>query len=138
MKIQVVKTSNGFLKPAYNSDHELFNKIKPNEIIEIEYRKKRNVRFHRLFFALMNLAYENQESYTILDVMRKDIIKHAGYYTERINAITGEITQETNSISFSNMEETEFNKLYEDCKTVICQWLGIDNEQIKEEIERFF
>lgn len=138
MKIQVVKTSNGFLKPAYNSDYELFNKIKPNEIIEIEYRKKRNVRFHRLFFALMNLAYENQEAYTLLDVMRKDIIKHAGYYTERVNAITGEITQETNSISFSNMEENEFNKLYEDCKTVISQWLGIDNEIIKEEIERFF
>ena len=138
MKIQVVKTSNGFLKPAYNSDYDLFSKIKPNEIIEIEYKKKRNVRFHRLFFALMNLAYENQEAYTILDVMRKDIIKHAGYYTEHINAITGEITQEPNSISFSNMEETEFNKLYTDCKTVISQWLGIDNEQITEEIERFF
>ena len=138
MKIQVVKTSNGFLKPAYNSEYNAFSKIKQNEIIEIEYKKTRNIKFHRLFFALMNLAYENQEAYTILDVMRKDIIKHAGYYTERINAITGEITQETNSISFSNMEETEFNKLYEDCKTVICQWLGIDNEMIKEEIERFF
>jgi hypothetical protein len=138
MKIQVVKTNNGFLKPAYNSDHELFSKIKPNEIIEIEYKKKRNVKFHRLFFALMNLAFENQEAYTILDVMRKDIIKHAGYYTERINAITGEITQEANSISFANMEETEFNKLYADCKSVISQWIGIDNETISEEIERFF
>ena len=138
MKIQVIKTNNGFLKPAYNSDHELFSKIKPNEIIEIEYKKKRNVKFHRLFFALMNLAFENQEAYNILDVMRKDIIKHAGYYTERVNAITGEITQEPNSISFSSMEETEFNKLYTDCKTVISEWLSIDNEMITEEIEQFF
>jgi hypothetical protein len=138
MKIQVVKTNNGFLKPAYNSDHELFSKIKPNEIIEIEYKKKRNVKFHRLFFALMNLAFENQEAYNILDVMRKDIIKHAGYYTERVNAITGEITQEPNSISFSSMEEKEFNKLYTDCKTVISEWLSIDNEMIAEEIEQFF
>ena len=138
MKIQVVKTSNGFLKPAYNSDYNAFSKIKPNEIIEIEYKKTRNIKFHRLFFALMNLAYENQEAYTILDVMRKDIIKHAGYYTERINAITGEITQEPNSISFSSMEETEFNKLYTDCKTVIMNWLSIDNEQISEEIEKNF
>jgi len=138
MKIQVVKTNNGFLKPAYNSDYELLSKIKPNEIIEIEYKKRRNVKFHRLFFALMNLAFENQEAYYLLDDLREDVIIKAGYYREVVDFSTGEIKTKAISISFSNMEESEFNKLYTDCKTVISQWLGIDNETISEEIERFF
>lgn len=60
MKIQVVKNLNGTLKPAYDSDYESFKKIPLNEIIEIEYKKQRNIRFHRKLFSLLNLAYSNQ------------------------------------------------------------------------------
>ena len=51
MKIQVVKNLNGTLKPAYDSDYESFKKIPLNEIIEIEYKKQRNIRFHRKLFS---------------------------------------------------------------------------------------
>ena len=58
MKILVVKTLSG-IKPAYDSDKEAFNKMPFNEVFEIEYKKKRNVKFHRKFFALLNLAFQD-------------------------------------------------------------------------------
>jgi len=138
MKIQVVKTNNGFLKPAYGSDHEYFKKMPTNEEFEIDYTKGRNGKFHRLFFALMNLAYENQECYVLLNDLREDVIVKAGYYREVVDFETGEIKLKPLSISFANMDELEFNKLYLDCKLVIIKWLSIDNEIIAEEIEQHF
>lgn len=137
MKILVKKTPSG-LKPLYESDYESYSKIPLGEEFEIEYTKKRNSRFHRKFFALLKLAFENQQDYRNLDEMRKDLIIVAGYYDEHINLITGEITKVHKSISFSSMDETEFSEIYEAVKNVISRWLGIDNETIENEIAQYF
>jgi len=138
MKVLVVKTINGFLKPAYDSDSESFSKIPFNEIVEIEYKKKRNIRFHRKFFALLKLAYENQSDYKTMEIMRHDIIVTAGFFDEIINLITGEVYKKAHSISFDSMDEIEFNKVYDGVKEVICQWLGLDNNDIESNIEQYF
>jgi len=138
MKITVYKTNNGYLKPSHQSDQEYFNKMPLNEPFEIDYTKGRNSGFHRKFFALMNLAFENQECYAVMNDLREKVIIRAGYYREVIDIETGEIEQKAKSISFANMDELEFQKLYNDCKAVICQWIKIDNEMIAEEIEQYF
>lgn len=138
MKYLVVKTLNGFLKPAYDTDHEGFKKMPVNEVFEIEYKKARNPKFHRKFFALLNLCFENQESYSNLEDLRHDVIIEAGLYTEIVNIITGEIRKKPNSISFSSMDETEFSELYEKVKHVIMNFLKIDSESIEEEINQYF
>jgi hypothetical protein len=103
MKILVKKTPSG-LKPLYDSDYENYSKIPLGGEFEIEYTKKRNIRFHYKFFALLKLAFENQQDYRNLDEMRKDLIIVAGYYDEHINLITGEVTKVHKSISFSSMD----------------------------------
>lgn len=138
MKVLVVKTLNGFLKPAYDSDSEAFSKIPFKEIVEIEYKKKRNIRFHRKFFALLKLAFENQSDYKTMELMRHDIIVTAGFYDEIVNLITSEVYKKAHSISFDSMDETEFEKVYNGTKEVICSWLGIDNETIENEIMQYF
>ena len=138
MKILVVKTINGFLKPAYDSDSDAFKKIPTNEIIEIEYKKKRNIRFHRKFFGLLKLAFENQSDYRTMETMRHDIIVTAGFYNEIVNLITGEVYKKANSISFDSMDENEFSDLYDKTKEVICSWLGIDNNDVETNIEKYF
>jgi len=138
MKILVVKTINGFLKPAYDSDSDAFKKIPTNEIVEIEYKKKRNIRFHRKFFALLKLAFENQSDYRTMETMRHDIIVTAGFYNEIVNLITGEVYKNANSISFDSMDENEFSDLYEKTKNVICDWLGIDNNDVETNVEKYF
>lgn len=137
MKILVIKTPSG-LKPLYDSDYNNYSKIALGEEFEIEYTKKRNSRFHRKFFALLKLAFENQQDYRNLDVMRKDLIIVAGYYDEHINLITGEVTKVHKSISFSNMGEIEFSEIYEAVKNVISRWLGLTNETIENEILQYF
>jgi hypothetical protein len=138
MKILVVKTINGFLKPAYNSDFEAFAKMPVNETFEIEYTKRRNSKFHRKYFALLKLAFENQSDYRTIEEMRHDLTIVCGYYNEHVNKITGEIVKKANSISFANCDEIQFNEIYNSTKNVIIKWLGVTSEDIEEEIIKYF
>lgn len=137
MKFIVVKT-NGGLKPLYDSDYEIYSKISLGEEFEIEYKKQRNLKFHKKAFALFKLAFENQEAYSDLNDLRRDLTITAGYYTESANMLTGEVFKHAKSISFASMDEIEFSNLYESVKNVISQWLGIENEAIEEEISQYF
>lgn len=137
MKLLVVRTLNG-IKPAYDSDKEVFSKMPLNEVFEIEYTKRRNSKFHRKYFALIKLAFENQSDYRTLEEMRHDLTIVCGYYNEHINKITGEIVKKADSISFGNMDDIQFSELYEKTKDVICKWLGIDNQTIDEEIQQYY
>jgi hypothetical protein len=138
MKILVVKTINGFLKPAYDSDFEAFAKMPVNETFEIEYTKRRNSKFHRKYFSLLKLAFENQSDYRTLEEMRHDLTIVCGYYNEHVNKITGEIVKKADSISFANCDEIQFNEIYNSTKNVIIKWLGVTSEDIEEEIQQYF
>lgn len=138
MKIQVVKNLNGTLKPAYDSDYESLKKIPLNEIIEIEYKKQRNVRFHRKLFSLLNLAYSNQNIFDNLEDMRYCLMLECNLSEIKVNILTGEMFKIPKSLQFSKMDEVEFNEVYNTLKQYICEWLGVTNEQINEEIEQYF
>ena len=137
MKLLVVKTTFG-LKPAYDSDLENFKKIPLNEIFEIEYKKRRNVRFHRKFFSLINLYYSNQDNYTNVDDLRHDLLIVSGFYEDKTNYLTGEITRVSKSLKFSSMDELEFNQVYEAVKNTISKLLSVSNEELEREVEQYF
>ena len=137
MKILVKKTQTG-LRPMYDYDFENYSKIELGEEFEIKYTKKRNIKFHRKFFALIKLAFENQQDYRSMERMRKKLIEVAGYYDEYLDPITKKICNEVHSISFSKMDNTEFELLYTQVKNVISDWLGINNETIDEEINQYY
>lgn len=137
MKLLVIKTQTG-LKPCYDSDYEIYSKISIGEEIEIDYKKKRNLKFHKKYFALMKLAFENQQDYRTMEDLRRDITITAGYYDEVRNKLTGEIYKLAKSISFAQCDEIEFSEIYEKTKDVISRWLGIDNQTIDEEIQQYF
>ena len=138
MKIQVVKNLNGTLKPAYDSDYESLKKIPLNEIIEIEYKKQRNIKFHRKLFSLLNLAYSNQNIFDNLEDMRYCLMLECNLSEIKVNKLTGEIFKVPKSLQFAKMDEVEFNEVYNTLKQYICEWLGVTNEQINEEIEQYF
>lgn len=137
MKFIVVKT-NGGLKPLYESDFEIYSKITLGEEFEIEYKKQRNIKFHKKAFALFKLCFENQEAYSNLNDLRRDLTITAGYYNETANVLTGEVFKHAKSISFASMDNIEFSQYYESIKNVISQWLGINNEDIENEILQYY
>lgn len=137
MKLLVVRHLNG-LKPAYDSDKDIFNKMPLNEVFEIEYTKRRNYQFHKKVMALFDLAFRNQNEFKLFNRMRKTLIEVAGYYDEYRCPITKEIKREVYSMSYANMDELELQKLYEDLKIVIIDWLGVTNEDLENEIQQYF
>lgn len=136
MQIQVVKTPMG-LKPAFDSDYENFKKLPNNEVFEITYTKKRNIKFHRKFFALVKMVFDNQERYSFMEDLRNDLTIEAGYYYEIVN-IHGEEVKKAKSISFSSMDNIEFNEVYNSVVDVIVRYFHFDKESIAEEVNRYF
>jgi hypothetical protein len=136
MKLSLVKTLSG-LKPAYDSDGETYKKIPLNDILVYEVKLVRNYKFHKKLFALINLVFENQERYTNIDHLRKAIIIEAGYYSERVT-LQGELIIEANSISFAQMDNAEFDTLYNRCLDVIIKYFKFEREEIEREITNFY
>ena len=85
MKVFLVKQGNNSFLPSHDSDYELCKKIKVGSTVSCEIKQPRNVAFHRKFFALINLVFENQEVFDNIDFMRKEITKAAGFYDEYLN-----------------------------------------------------
>lgn len=137
MKITLVKQLNNTFKIAYDSDYEKAKKIKAGEPYEFEYKQLRNVRFHRKFFALMNLLFQNQELYKNLDHLRKDLTVEAGYYDLRVN-IHGEEIKEAKSISFAAMSEDEFSEFYNAVLDTIVKYFNFEKQEIIDNVQEYF
>ena len=136
MKIALVKTQNGFF-PAYDSDFELSKKIKLNEIYEYEFKQPRNLKFHRKFFALINMVFQNQEQYTNIEHLRKDLIIESGNYELR-HDLNGVEIREAKSISFAQMDEIQFSELYNSVVDVIVKYFNFDKQDIIDNIEQYY
>ena len=135
--IYLVKQLNGTFIPAYDSDKELMSNIKVGEIYKYKFSKPRNIKFHRKFFALINLVYQNQEHYSSIEHLRRDLTIESGYYNVRVNKFTGEEIIEPKSISFASMDEIEFGKLYGKFLVTVIRVFGWDGEEIENNIADF-
>lgn len=138
MKIALIKQLNNTFKIAYNSDYENAKKIPLNEPIEFEFKKVRNYKFHKKFFALINLVFDNQEIYNNIEHLRKELIIASGHYDLIFDLETGQQKKEAQSIKFSSMDEIEFNKLYSDVLKIIVDKFKFDRFEIEENIQQYF
>jgi hypothetical protein len=129
-EINLVKLPDGGLKGMSDRDQLAYNRFRsrlknaePGEVIEIEAKLPRNSRFHRKFFALLNLGFEHWEpgrkhkQYKGMPVaknfdhFRKEVTILAGFYEQTFD-LDGNMKLEAKSISFASMEEPEFEEVY--------------------------
>lgn len=106
----------------------------PGELLDITYTFPRNPKFHRKFFALITVGFEGWDpakgrkrlkhhGQTILkdlDAFRKDLIILAGFYVARYT-IDGKLELDAKSMAFANMDEMEFDDLYQKVLTVLLE-----------------
>ena len=137
MKINVVKTTSQQLIAAYDSDLETIKKLKVGQEYQIDIKQPRNINFHRKFFALINLTFDNQEIYDNIDFMRKELTKACGFYDVFRNH-KGNLVYEAKSISFAKMDELEFEQLYNKFLDIIIQIFKFDRKLIESELENFY
>lgn len=136
MKILMIKNMNQTLSCAYGSDLDKIKRIKSGEIIECVIRRKRNAKFLRKFFALIQLCYDNQEVYDNIDFLRRDLIVAAGFYEQWYDH-NGEEQIRAKSISFAAMEEDEFSDLYDRVLDQVCDIFDFDKQVVSDNLSDF-
>jgi len=124
MKLQLLNTPLG-LKPCYSEDFDEAKKLRLGEVYEAEIKLQRNPRFHRLFFALLNVGYAYlpgavQETYfKSIDGFRKSVLIAAGFTKVFWSVKHQCFLEEAESISFASMDDARFREVYSKCKDVI-------------------
>jgi len=137
MKITIVKQLNGSFKVAYDSDYEKAKKLKVNTEYQCEVKRPRNYEFHKKYFALINMVFENQEKYINIDHLRKDLTIASGFYTKRFDINDNEIL-EPDSISFGSMKQDVFDDLYSKTLDAIVTYFHFEKQDIIDNVEQYF
>lgn len=116
------------LVPADTRAAEWFAKVKMGQPVTASVRLPRNGKFHRKFFAMLDVAYSNHDwpeietkfgrVRTSPEMFRRYAIVKAGHYEADMTP-HGEIRVVPKSISWAKMDDAEFSQLYSDVLDVI-------------------
>lgn len=144
MKINLVKTSDGF-KYAEDADAEKARSIKTGATVTADIRLFRNIKLHRKFFKLIEVAWnfltEQQQAFFHgnMDSFRYSLEIAAGCVEMTYSPLRGEWVERAKSISFDKMDEAEFSKLYDSMVDVIIQLLSdkVDRDELFRALEHF-
>ncbi len=134
-----IRGANG-LVPDGADAADWFAKVKPGARVAAKVSLPRNGKFHRKFFAMLNVAYANWDKPEVetpfgkascsVEAFRNDVIVLAGHHELRCNT-RGEWRLKAKSIKWAQMDEAEFETLYSDVVNVILarfltNWTGDD------------
>jgi Protein of unknown function (DUF1367) len=120
MKTLFVKKLNQIIVPVDQINAELFEDLKNGEY-KIDISRPRNLPFHRKFFALLQFSYRNwdvEETRKDFEKFREKVTILAGHCKEVWN-LDGTLELQAESISFSKMEDVEFEAFYSKVVDVI-------------------
>jgi hypothetical protein len=134
----------GVLVPDSESDVEKLAAIANGETIRADIKRPRNIKFHRRYFALLDVLFDIFEP-AATEHKGKPVMKHrerfrhdiaiaTGHYELVVN-IKGEVRAEAKSISFAAMDDIEFAALYS--STINYGLLHIAKGKTREELENW-
>ena len=133
MKFLAVKRLSG-LQPVDEAGETAMRKMGLGEVLTVEVKLARNVRFHAKFFAMLQLILANQDHYKSLEDLL-DVCKLRTGHCRTIQTKQGEV-RIPESISFAAMDDTEFADFYDRA----CYWIvtevvpGLERQHLDEEV----
>lgn len=147
MKCIFEKRGADIMVPVDENARKLLASVKLGHGVTVEARKSRNIKFHRLFFALLNFAFEMWEPPEThefkgmliqknFDRFREDVLILSGHY-EASYSLDGSVQLRAKSVAFTNCEEHEFKAVYSAVLDVV--WERVFREaqfRSKDEVER--
>lgn len=126
------------LRPVDELGEAALRKLGHGEIVSIEIKRPRNIKHHRMFWALMGLVHDNldHERYPTVEDLVAAVKINAGLRT-RIELPNGETGFIPGSISFHKMDQDEFSKFYERvCDLIARHFLpGVNTDDLRREVE---
>ncbi len=124
------------LIPTDAASAEALRALPDGTVVAVEAKRARSPDHHRKFFALLKVAFDNQQTdFRSIDTML-DAIKIAVGHAEMRETFTGEKYWYPKSISFHNMGQQKFNEFYDKALDVICEHImpGTDRETLENEL----
>lgn len=114
-----------------------FDRLGDGEIIAVKWKYPRNVEFHRKFFALLKVGFENQEHYATMEQFRHVFLIETGHADPIISA-SGAVHWMPVSISFEKMDQLDFERLYSDLLDyLIAKHIFDGRSDVERELMRF-
>ncbi len=125
------------LVPAGQHAEDVIRKIPRNHVVEITIKRPRNIKHHRMFWALMGVVFENQSHYESKDHM-VTALKVALGHCDTVICKDGNPAYIPKSISFAKMDQTAFNEFWDNCLHLVCKHFlpGADSENLTREVYR--
>ncbi len=132
------------LVPMYDSDFDEKRRLKEGETVLCRITKPRNYEFHKKFWALARLTFDNlpERLVRMLDIYTVDDMVSClkielGLFSTVWHG--GRQLVKVGSISFAEMDETSFKQFYDRCIDVILgKYLrGTTRQEILDEVEGF-
>ena len=124
--------------PYDESSKEIWNKYKLNEVYRADIVKPRELTSLRRYWALVNMVYSNSDQFSSTECLHQYLKIRCGHCTPITNKLTGEVFLVPNSISFSTLDEVEFQKVWKSIVDIICNEIlpGITDVEIEYELQK--
>jgi len=134
----LVRKQFGTLRPVDEAGEEVLRGIANGDTVRVEITRPRNVRMHRLYWALVSLIFANQAEphrYASTEDVHNALKIAAGLRT-RIELPGGVVGFIPGSIAFHKMSQDEFRAFYDRvCDLVAKHFLpGVTSETLKAEV----
>ena len=128
--IYVKNTLQGLI-PLYDGDYEEKKKsMKLGEIYEVQIKKPRNPKRHKLFFVLLEVGRSNVDIEIEREQFRQWLLLEVGY-VDMYKTPSGKYQKHPKSMSFANCDEVEFNNLFWKCFDRIKKLLDVTDEDLE-------
>ena len=141
MKIHVLKDRMGALRAADEQAEEALKKMKAGEYLTADIVRPRNPKFHRLFFALLNVVFTNLPEELEKKIPNIDrLLLHIKLQTDHFDidsTLGGKELYIPHSISFAEMDEDKFEVFFARAITVIRKHFlpGISERELRDSID---
>jgi len=123
-------------EPADENSKKIFKKYKVGDVVELDHKARRNVQFHRKYFAMLNLTFQNQDITQDERDFREAVQIAAGFFHYQ-KQLDGSEIKRSDSISFEKMDEITFTDLYNKVFDVCLKILGCKSEELELELLKF-
>jgi len=143
-KINLITMAGGLLRPADDEASDRIRRWGVGNIVVGDFVRPRNYAFHKKFFALIEVAWEEWEppeseyqgvqAHKSKERLREELIILAGYY-DVCSSLKGDTRVIAKSISFANMDEDEFGELYNKVHQVIMDKILNDRRWQPEDLD---
>jgi hypothetical protein len=122
----------GGLRAVNHVEAESLDQFVGKEVL-VSIRIPRNLKFHRKFMSLLKTALSMADTDFNFNQFRAAVTVGAGYCT--FSESRGQVVAIPKSISFASMDDSEFERLYQDAITFICDQWVVDENTLNQVLE---